>query len=68
MATNTSAVEYFLRFRSITQDGHGFSFPCDAEGHVDLDHLSPRALENYLFVRTMIGRDFFCPDVVRQVH
>jgi hypothetical protein len=53
-----------LRYLSLYDSGRGFSFPCDAEGHVDLDGLSDRGRENYLYVRALVGRDFSPPAVV----
>lgn len=55
---------YELRFRSLFDEGRALSFPCDSQGHVDLDALSPRALNNYLYARTVVGREFFCPSVL----
>lgn len=52
-----------LRFRSLFDDGRALSFPCDAQGHVDLDALSPRALRNYFYARAVIGREYFMPAV-----
>jgi hypothetical protein len=54
---------YELRFRSLFDEGRGYSFPCDAEGHVDIDGLSDRARGNYFFARTVIGREFAMPAV-----
>lgn len=59
---------YELRFRSLFGDGRGYAFPCDPEGHVDLDALSPPALNNYLYARTVVGREFRAPAVERTVH
>jgi hypothetical protein len=52
-----------LRFVSLFDEGRGYAFPCDAEGHVDLDTLSERLKLNYLYVRKLIGRDFCAPAV-----
>jgi len=66
---NTSAMsnqansEYELRFRSLFDQGRGYSFPCDSSGHVDIDTLSDRARSNYFFARTVIGREFLIPAV-----
>ena len=54
---------YELRFTSLFNQGRGLSFPCDAAGHVDIDTLSARARLNYLYARTVIGREFFMPAV-----
>ena len=56
-------LRYELRFRSLFDPGRAYAFPCDALGHVDLDALSDRARENYLYARTVIGRDFSVPAV-----
>lgn len=52
-----------LRFQSLFQVGRGLSFPCDAQGHVDLDGLSDSARENYLFARGAVGYEFAVPSV-----
>jgi hypothetical protein len=67
-AMNTSTMTrenagYELRFRSLFQEGRGYSFPCDASGCVDIDALSDRARGNYFFARTVIGREFAIPAV-----
>jgi hypothetical protein len=54
---------YVLRFQSLFNEGRGYAFPCDAQGHVDIDALSDRLRVNYLFARTLIGRDFSMPAV-----
>ena len=63
--TSSHAViaRYELRFASLFDEGRGLAFPCDAEGRVDLDALSNRARLNYLYARTVIGREFAQPAV-----
>lgn len=67
--TATSTTEFFattefkLRFRSLFNPGRGFAFPCDSHGKVDMDGLSERARNNYLFARAMVGRDLAAPAV-----
>ena len=51
-----------LCFRSL-DSGAGFVFPCDAEGHVDLDHMSERARNDYFYARAMMGREVAYPAV-----
>jgi len=65
-----SAVQpsFLLRFRSLFDEGRGFAFPCDPRGHVDLDALGERALNNYLYARTVIGREFLTPAVEAAMH
>jgi hypothetical protein len=59
----TTAHQFQLCFRSLFHSGRGFSFPCNPQGQVDLDHLSERARNNYLFARAMVGRDLAVPAV-----
>jgi hypothetical protein len=59
---------YELRFQSLFDDGRAFAFPCDATGHVDMDTLSEQALENYLYARAVMGREFSTPAVRRSLH
>ena len=55
--------QFELLFVSLFDESRGYAFPCDAEGHVDLDALSDRLRLNYLYVRKLIGRDFRVPAV-----
>ena len=59
--------DFQLCFRPLFQSGRGFSFPCDPQGHVDLDQLSDKARNNYLFARAMVGRDLAVPAVEQAV-
>lgn len=52
-----------IRYQSLFSEGCGLSFPCDAEGHVPLDSLSERALENYLYARAVVGREYAYPSI-----
>ena len=52
---------YELRFQSLFNEGRAYAFPCDAEGHVDLDSLSDRARDNYLYARAVVGREVSTP-------
>jgi len=62
---SASAGNYELRFQSLFIPGRALCFPCDAGGVVDLDRLSERARQNYLFARAVVGRDFAAPMVER---
>ncbi|XVJ70865.1 MAG: hypothetical protein HEQ39_15520 [Rhizobacter sp.] len=53
-----------LRFQSLFSEGRALAFPCDKAGHVYLDALSERAMENYLYARAVVGREFATPKVV----
>lgn len=52
---------FVIRFQSLFNEGRALCFPCDAQGHVDLDQLSDRARENYLYARAVVGREFAHP-------
>jgi hypothetical protein len=55
---------YEIRYQPLSGQGPELSFPCDAEGHVQLDALSDRARNNYLFARAVVGRDYATPAVL----
>jgi hypothetical protein len=68
-AQNMNASNQFqLRFQSLFDPGRGYAFPCDEQGHVDLDTLSEKARNNYLYARAMIGREVTTPAVCRAMH
>lgn len=50
-----------ILYHPLATAGRALSFPCDAAGRVNLDDLSNRARENYLFARAVVGRDFAFP-------
>jgi hypothetical protein len=50
-----------LRFDPLIDDQAPLTFPCDAQGQVDLDELGERARCDYLFAHTLIGRHFTLP-------
>ena len=64
MNTTHASAAYELRFRSLFVEGRGFAFPCDAQGHVDMDSMSRAALNNYLYARSVIGREVAMPAVL----
>lgn len=55
--------DHELRFQSLFNEGRGYAFPCDAEGHVDIDALGDSMRQNYFYARTCIGREFRIPAV-----
>lgn len=57
--------EFQLSFRSLFHVGRGFAFPCDARGRVQMDDMSEKARDNYLFARAMVGRELAEPAVER---
>ena len=52
-----------IRYQSLFSQGRALSFPCDAEGHVELDALSDRARDNYLYARAVVGREYAYPSI-----
>ncbi len=61
--TDSTPTLFELRFQSLFDSGRGFAFPCDPNGQVDLDQLSERARNNYLYARAMVGRELSVPAV-----
>ncbi len=59
---------YELRFQSLFDEGRAYAFPCDAQGRVDMDSLSDRARQNYLYARAVIGREVAVPSVRQCLH
>lgn len=59
---------YELRFQSLFDEGRAYAFPCDAQGRVDMDSLSDRARQNYLYARAVIGREVAVPLVRQRLH
>ena len=55
---------YEIRFQSLFKAGRALSFPCDAQGRVQLDSLSDRARDNYFYARAVVGRDYAVPAVL----
>lgn len=54
-----------LRYAFLFDEGRAYAFPCDAAGQVDLDCLSERSRNNYLYARAAVGRDLRPPRVAR---
>src|SRR5207245_10463401 len=55
MTTSHASSAYDHRFHALLAHRRSFSYPCDAAGHVDMDSLSERALNNYLYARALMG-------------
>jgi hypothetical protein len=69
LSVATNPGHYELRFRSLFQEGRGLAFPCDSQGRVEMDALSDRARQNYLYARAVVGREFAAPAVqLRDLH
>lgn len=62
-AQTMERADYELRFQSRFDGGRAYVFPCDARGQVDMNRLSSRARNDYLFARRVIGREVLLPSV-----
>ena len=54
---------YELRFDALRAQGRSFTFPCDADGRVDLDALSDQKRNAYFYARTVMGAEVRRPSV-----
>jgi hypothetical protein len=61
---HTRRPRFEMRFPSLVDGGTSLVFPCDAQGHVDMDALGERRMCDYLFARATIGHDYGWPRVV----
>ena len=55
--------QYELRFQSLFDQGRALAFPCDGRGQVEMDALGDRARMNYLYARSLVGREVSVPTV-----
>jgi hypothetical protein len=62
-SSSVPAACYEIRFRSLFGEERGLSFPCDAHGQVEIDLLSERARNDYLYARAVVGREYASPAV-----
>lgn len=63
MSDDAMGYGYELTFEPLAGEGSGYAFPCDDRGRVDLDTLSERARNDYLFARALVGRLLAAPAV-----
>ena len=63
MNASHASTGYELRFNPLFDGRRGYAFPCDAGGHVDMDALGERALNNNLYARAVMGIELAWPDV-----
>lgn len=54
-----------LLFASLFHSGRAIAVPCDADGRVDLDHLTERLRNAYFGARALVGREYAYPTVHR---
>ena len=62
-APATSGTRYELHYQPLVENGREYAFPCDRDGHVDIDTLSDEARLDYMYARALVGRAFAMPDV-----
>ena len=62
--SDAATASWELRFEPLFAGHRGYVFPCDSQGQVDMDRLSARALQNYLYARAMMGRETAWPRVL----
>jgi len=67
MDTKPAPSPFEILFNDLFDIGRSLAFPCDAQGHVDIDSLSERARKNYFYARAMVGREFATPAVHKPV-
>ena len=65
VSSAAGAVDFELRFEPLFQPGCALAFPCDKEGHVDLERCGKDERTSYLFARAMVGRQYKGPRVAR---
>ena len=59
-----AASTHYLFFGGLFPSVRSLLFPCDSGGHVEMDDLSERARDNYLFARAVVGCDYRVPVVI----
>lgn len=65
MPAAAGVARYELHYPHLFEAGHGFVFPCDAQGHVVLDELSERALRSYRETSARVGIEYEWPHIER---
>jgi hypothetical protein len=63
MTNDSMPEQYQLLYQPLSAGGASYVFPCDAHGEVDLDRLSERARNDYLFARAVVGRELAPPAI-----
>jgi hypothetical protein len=62
-SVSAAGKSYELRFLALFVTRRGYAFPCDAQGHVDMDRLTSCGRTNYLFARAVVGTELAAPVV-----
>ena len=61
---HNAAATHYLFFSGLFPAVRSLAFPCDPRGEVDMNEMSERARDNYLFARTVVGCDYDVPIIV----
>lgn len=56
-------MQFELRYQSLSDDAASYSFPCDEAGRVEMDGLTTRERNTYLFARGSVGYALAAPTV-----
>jgi len=62
-SNSSQARRYEICYQPLSKEGRALSFPCDEKGHVQMDALSDRARNSYLYARAVVGREYARPAV-----
>ena len=64
-AARSFHTRFQVHYRSLRREHTGFAFPCDEQGRVEIDALTERVRNDYLYARAMVGRETAPPALVR---
>lgn len=62
---HTLNVEFLhvLHYQSLSLAERSYDFPCDGEGHVQLDELTEPQRNDYFYARVVVGNSLAAPHV-----
>ena len=60
----TTTHSHQIRYAALSGRGPDLVFPCDARGCVEMDALSDRARNNYLYARAVVGWVYAAPAIL----
>jgi hypothetical protein len=61
------AMAFEIRFELLANPGRAVVFPCDGDGRIVEEALSPRARSNLVRVSELVGRDYAYPVIERTI-
>jgi len=59
----TAQLQFELRFQSFSSEDR-YAFACDGRGAVDMDRMTERERNDYLFARALVGYQLRAPQVL----